>query len=243
MWTEAAIETLKQLALEGKSASSIAAAIGAPSRNAVIGKANRIGIKLNGNVHYSAPRAPRPVTERPRRPAIARTDSVLWKRAVVPAIPRERKPAWLFAEAEVGDMLKVGLEEIREGACRWPLGDPTCEDFVYCGLQTAKGRSYCAGHCRIAYQPPKGRYSEPHHEGQWGSWRLAEPVEEAAACDFGEMDVKSPPRANGGALRRDASSSGQDSCRIGAPSWPTRRSEAPRSASGFVDGLLNPQSS
>ena len=58
MWTEAAIETLKQLALEGKSASSIAAALGAPSRSAVIGKANRIGVKLTGNVApFGAPRA------------------------------------------------------------------------------------------------------------------------------------------------------------------------------------------
>ena len=56
----------------------------------------------------------------------------------------------MFAEAEVGEMLKVGFEEIGEGACRWPLGDPTTEDFVYCGVQTAKGRSYCAGHCRMA---------------------------------------------------------------------------------------------
>jgi GcrA cell cycle regulator len=157
MWTEAAIETLRQLALEGKSASSIAAALGAPSRNAVIGKANRIGIKLTGNIHCLAPRAARPSMERPRRPAIARTDSPLWKRAVVPAVPRERKPAWAFAEAQVGEMLKVGLEEIREDSCRWPLGDPTSEEFVYCGVQTAKGRSYCAGHCRMAYKPPNAR--------------------------------------------------------------------------------------
>ena len=115
MWTEAAIETLRQLALEGKSASSIAAALGAPSRNAVIGKANRIGVKLTGNVHSSAPRAPRASTGRPRRPAIARTNGALWKQAVVPALPRERKPTWLFAEAEVGEMLNVGLENIREG--------------------------------------------------------------------------------------------------------------------------------
>ena len=111
MWTDAAIETLRQMALEGKSASSIAAALGAPSRNAVIGKANRIGIKLTGHVHCSAPRAPRPSTGRPRRPAIARSESTLWKRTV-PALPRERKPAWLFAEAQVGEMLKVGFEEI-----------------------------------------------------------------------------------------------------------------------------------
>jgi GcrA cell cycle regulator len=116
MWTDAAIETLRQLALEGKSAGVIAAAIGAPSRNAVIGKANRIGIKLSGQTQSSVPRPPRSVTERPRRPAIARTDSPLWKRAVVPALPRERKPAWLFAEAQVGEMLKVGLEDISEEA-------------------------------------------------------------------------------------------------------------------------------
>src|SRR5271165_1341147 len=48
MWTEQTVETLKKLALEGRSAAWIAAALGAPSRNAVIGKANRIGIKLNG---------------------------------------------------------------------------------------------------------------------------------------------------------------------------------------------------
>ena len=157
MWTEAAIETLRLMALEGKSASVIAVALGAPSRNAVIGKANRIGVKLTGHVHCSAPRTPRSVTGRPRRPVIARTDAALWKRAVVPALPRERKPAWAFAEAEVGEMLKVGFEAIGEGACRWPLGDPTAEDFVYCGVQTAKGRSYCAGHCRMAYTPPNAR--------------------------------------------------------------------------------------
>jgi hypothetical protein len=51
MWTDAAIETLRQMALEGKSASCIAMALGAPSRNAVIGKANRIGVKLTGHIH------------------------------------------------------------------------------------------------------------------------------------------------------------------------------------------------
>jgi GcrA cell cycle regulator len=156
MWTETAIETLRQMALEGKSASTIAAALGAPSRNAVIGKANRIGIKLTGNIHCSAARQPRSVTQRPRRPAIARTES-LGRRAAVPAVPRERKPAWVFAEAQVGDMLRVGFEEIRQDACRWPIGDPTSEEFVYCGVQTAKGRSYCAGHCRMAYKPPGSR--------------------------------------------------------------------------------------
>jgi GcrA cell cycle regulator len=162
MWTDVAIETLRQMALEGKSASTIALALGAPSRNAVIGKANRIGVKLTGHVHCSTPRASRPSTERPRRPAIARIESP-WKRAAVPAVPRERKPSWAFAEAQVGEMLKLGFDEIREDACRWPIGDPTSEEFVYCGIQTAKGRSYCAGHCRMAYKPPNARVWDGQH--------------------------------------------------------------------------------
>ena len=158
MWTDAAIETLRQMALEGKSASSIAAVLGAPSRNAVIGKANRIGVKLTGNIHCS-PRHDRRdrSRERPRRPAIARVDAPSWKRAAVPAVQRERKPVWAFAQAQVGEMLNVGLEEITKALAAGRVGDPTSEEFAYCGIQSAKGRSYCAGHCRMAYKPPTSR--------------------------------------------------------------------------------------
>ena len=48
LWTVEAVEDLKKLALQGKSASHISAALGVGSRNAVIGKASRIGIKLGG---------------------------------------------------------------------------------------------------------------------------------------------------------------------------------------------------
>ena len=56
LWTAEAVEDLKRLALEGKSASHIAAALGVGSRNAVIGKASRIGIKLNGGGRAAASR-------------------------------------------------------------------------------------------------------------------------------------------------------------------------------------------
>ena len=153
LWTEEAIEVLRTLALQGQSARTIAEALGAPSRSAVIGKANRIGIKLNGGGAAGAER-PREASgapiRRPRRPVAA-------GRALVATLPREpRSPSWIFAQAEVGDMLRVGFEDVAETNCRWPVGDPLSEDFVYCGLPPARGRSYCAGHCRMAYQPPKG---------------------------------------------------------------------------------------
>jgi GcrA cell cycle regulator len=156
LWTEETIEVLKRLALEGRSARAIAEALGAPSRSAVIGKANRVGIKLNGGGSGAAP-GERPVrAERPRAPTAPRSKPASCKQALAPALPREpRKSRWIFAGAQVGEMRRIGFDEIRELDCRWPLGDPLSEDFAYCGLQPAPGRSYCAGHCRMAYQAPK----------------------------------------------------------------------------------------
>ena len=174
MWTEQAVETLRKLALEGRSAAWIAAALGAPSRNAVIGKASRIGIKLNGGP-YSGLRSERPppaeipwlrtrsapIGERSRperRPPATmpwgRTVSLARSRAT--AVPGEKRRAdvRIFATAEVGEMRRIGFAEISDLECRWPLGDPTEEDFAYCSLQVAKGHAYCAGHCRLAYRSP-----------------------------------------------------------------------------------------
>src|SRR5271165_3001883 len=155
LWTEEAVETLKRLALEGMSASVIAAALGAESRNAVIGKANRIGIQLNGG-RASASGAPRPVTKAAGKPAPA-----------APHSPSGR--AWAFAEAEVGPMRRVPFKDIRAFACRWPVGDPRSGDFAYCGLAPAEGRPYCAGHCRMAYRPPSARATRNPHERRWSS--------------------------------------------------------------------------
>jgi GcrA cell cycle regulator len=156
LWTEETIEVLKRLALEGRSARAIAEALGAPSRSAVIGKANRVGIKLNGGGSGAAPGGRPARAERPRAPTAPRAKPVSRKQDLAPALPREpRKPRWIFAGAQVGEMRRVGFDEIRELDCRWPLGDPLSEDFAYCGLQPAPGRSYCAGHCRMAYQAPK----------------------------------------------------------------------------------------
>ena len=145
LWTAEAIEELKRLALKGKSASAIAAAIGAASRNAVIGKANRIGIKLNGGGR-AAPSGGAPAAARGAQSAAFFHPQ--------PA-PSKWKAAWTGAAAEVAETQGIRFEEIREFACRWPLGDPKSGDLVYCGVERAEGHSYCAAHCRMAYRPPK----------------------------------------------------------------------------------------
>jgi GcrA cell cycle regulator len=185
LWTEEAIKNLITLALEGRSASFIAAALGAASRNAVIGKANRIGIRLNGAGRASAPGGPaavvvrarlviphpKPVPRKQSSPsAVSRGPRVI--PGSQPADREERKAAW--TEAEVGEMRRVRLEEIREFVCRWPLGDPRSGDFAYCGLKSAEGHSYCAGHCRMAYREPKTAARQSSHERRW-SRALANP--------------------------------------------------------------------
>jgi GcrA cell cycle regulator len=181
IWTADAIEALKQLALEGRSASAIAAAIGAPSRNSVIGKANRIGIKLTGsNWKHSAPGAAHAGVDRPRRAAFPRATPISSLGTAAPAFPRERVRR-VFAEAQVGEMRRVGLEAISEGDCKWPLGDPAEEDFAYCGLEAARGQSYCAGHCRMAYRTPNARAPrEGRHWMQWSLQQLPELAERPA---------------------------------------------------------------
>jgi GcrA cell cycle regulator len=164
LWTAEAVEDLKRLAHEGKSASHIAVALGVGSRNAVIGKASRIGIKLSGGGGRAATSHAAP----------ARTGRSQWAAATqsrpntdeqgVPASTARglaarqgRGPAWSYGEAEIGEMRRLRFEDIRESACRWPLGDPRSGDFAYCGLTPAEGQSYCAGHCRMAYRSPHAR--------------------------------------------------------------------------------------
>jgi GcrA cell cycle regulator len=163
MWTDQNVATLKKFAFEGKSAAWIAVALGAPSRNAVIGKANRIGIKLNGglgsasNAEGSLPKPPPPREPLAASPTPAgigwgRVDSTARSRVPVTSRGVMRADRRIYAGAEVGEMRRICLAEIGEVECRWPLGDPTDEDFAYCGLPVARGRAYCAGHCRLAYR-------------------------------------------------------------------------------------------
>ena len=173
LWTDEAVESLKRLATEGLSASVIAATLGAESRNAVIGKANRIGITLHGGRGGRARASDRPGASRKAQPATEAQG-----RSPAPPFEPARKPAWTFAGAEVGAMRRLRFEDMRETACRWPLGDPRSGDFAYCGLSSAEGRAYCAGHCRMAYRPPGAKGREGANERRLSrpigsTWRLA----------------------------------------------------------------------
>jgi GcrA cell cycle regulator len=184
VWTAEAIEDLKRLALEGRSAAAIAATLGVGSRNAVIGKASRIGIKLNGGGRATLSGKTRAGAHRAQWAAIPRAQPRAGKPSSAVGLSRDprvgpvgqREAAWAFGEAEVGEMRRVRFDEIRESACRWPLGDPRSGEFAYCGLKPVDGHSYCAGHCRMAYRAPQARQSAQVRQSFRAiatSWRLS----------------------------------------------------------------------
>ena len=180
-WTAEAVEDLKRLALEGRSASAIAAALGVGSRNAVIGKASRMGVKLSGDGRASVLGRTRARAGRSQWAAMSdaqpgvRTQSPAEVLARAPR--RQSEAGGPFGEAEIGEMRRVRFEDMREFACRWPLGDPRTGEFAYCGLAPARGQSYCAGHCRMAYRAPNAArpaQRERHAlRALASSWRLA----------------------------------------------------------------------
>jgi len=52
---------------------------------------------------------------------------------------------------------RIGLMELTERTCKWPIGDPATEDFYFCGLPVQQGKPYCEAHVGVAFQPMSSR--------------------------------------------------------------------------------------
>jgi hypothetical protein len=79
----------------------------------------------------------------------------------------------VIMEPEPGpSRLDLAFSRFVEGCshCRWPIGDPSAENFRFCGrhrvvsqphgsVTKAKLSPYCAEHARMAYQPVMSRTS------------------------------------------------------------------------------------
>jgi len=160
-WTEDRVETLKKLWAEGLSASQIATRLGGVTRNAVIGKVHRLG--LSGRVTPS--RASRPRVNKPRQPshpgrinayrsagATALKTETIAEKSVLP----EPEPSPI-REVEIPPGERATILTLSEKTCRWPIGDPSAEEFHFCGRKPSVNMPYCEHHCQIAYQPIQER--------------------------------------------------------------------------------------
>ena len=116
-WTQARIETLKASWSAGLSATQIASDLGDTTRNAVIGKAWRLGL------------ADRRVMRKARKPR--------------PEHRRVAKPRPAPAPSPCKSVSRP-LFDLRDNECRWVVDT---EEFLFCGAPIAGSRHpYCARH-------------------------------------------------------------------------------------------------
>jgi GcrA cell cycle regulator len=152
-WTQDREDLLKKLHGEGLSASQIATRITVTgfevTRNAVIGKANRMGLTGGDKPRRSSRSA------RKRKPKSGNSINMVFGAS--------RKSAKLFLTAEpftpgpelvIPEHERKTLLQLEDNDCRWGIGDPKEKDFHFCGKAKVPGLVYCEHHARRAYQPP-----------------------------------------------------------------------------------------
>lgn len=170
-WTEDRVETLKKLWADGLSASQIAKQLGGVTRNAVIGKVHRLG--LSGRATPSRPArraAPRPATPKAPKPAVAKVAKPAATAAPTPPTPVKPAPEPVLPAPVDAQKLPSGeyatVITLREGMCKWPIGDPSSAEFRFCGRKSVAGAAYCDAHAQVAYQPQAKRRRKPSDDAK-----------------------------------------------------------------------------
>ena len=168
-WTDERVELLRQLWLDGRSASQISAQLGhGVTRNAVIGKVHRLGLAGRAKAPSataappraaSAPRMTSRSQSSPSRPAVRGATALAL--AAEPML--DTRPVFQEDDVVVPMSLRVTIVDLKEAMCRWPLGDPTSSEFRYCGSPSTSG-PYCVHHGKLAYQPVQDRRRERERE-------------------------------------------------------------------------------
>lgn len=145
-WTDERIEKLKKYWADGLSAGQIAARLSGVSRNAVIGKARRIGLAIHVNA----------VVDRERKPAAPKVSKEKMRVKTVSPVPLPvEEPPPIVASVVAPRSLCLTLMELESHHCRWPYGERA--PFTFCGHGVESGDVYCTYHSRIAYVPREVR--------------------------------------------------------------------------------------
>ncbi len=155
-WTDERVATLKKLWSQGKSASEIADVLGGVTRNAVIGKAHRLGLSgrpspiKKKKITKAAPKKKTiPAKEKPKKTTTEteKSSSPSKKEIKLPIAP----PTFI-EEKIVHDGELISILDLTERVCRWPIGDPKEGEFGFCGADCDPAHPYCAPHMTMAFQ-------------------------------------------------------------------------------------------
>jgi len=147
-WTPEKVSTLEERWLAGYTSAEIGAEIGA-SKNAVIGKARRLGLPSRlqedfvqrGRAYKRDASLPPPsAPTKIERPVKAKT---IKKRLSETPLPPEKEPVF--------KTVMEAVLELKSGACRWPYGEPHQNKLAFCGEPTFEKYPYCLRHCYHSY--------------------------------------------------------------------------------------------
>jgi GcrA cell cycle regulator len=157
-WTDERIARIRSLHLQhGLGAGRIADIIGGTTRNAVLGKLNRMGILRRHDAE---------VPSRGKgdgRGSVTAAETIVRRVRQVVEAKLERPPAAILEPSEARSpktVMQLGFND-----CRFPLDISLTEstmDTLFCGARTAlredgAQQPYCAEHCRRAFVPAKER--------------------------------------------------------------------------------------
>lgn len=176
-WDSATLKKLKALTGKGLSTAEIGKRLGM-SKNAVVGKLNRLGWNSKAGGVAGADKAKKAdvkktATKNTTKKTVApkagakktsgRADSV--KKTVVAEVAKNTDKASSPKKSLTKNLAmhqriiqhSLEMANLKPNQCRWPIGDPDSENFHFCGAQVFVGKPYCYEHCKQAYQftPPK----------------------------------------------------------------------------------------
>lgn len=155
-WNAEHIEILKREWTKGSTASEIGKMIG-KTRNAVIGKAHRLGLesrKERARVN-PIPKAPKPNNTPPKpRPPIQKKDRT---EAKAKKVGGTKAPVFYAPAAPLAGREPISIMELNVGNCHAIVGHGPDGLATYCGAESFPGKSFCPSHYALYYQPPNER--------------------------------------------------------------------------------------
>ena len=150
-WAEETIGKLRTLWNAGYLTEDIGRLLGC-SKNAVVGKAHRIGCTPRPSpIKHRDPLEPRPA-EWLRRSVTRPVGSTLPPLSTQLPLPERVARASYAVPRPAPEPVVVPIPTGRVVECSWPLGEPKTRAFRYCDVPSVPGKSFCAEHCARAYQ-------------------------------------------------------------------------------------------
>ena len=179
-WDNSTLKKLKALMGKGLSTSEIGRRLGL-SKNAVVGKLNRMGwnakagstttakdktlktkkttvVKPKAAVKSPAKKTP---VKAPAKKTETKATAKKTEKPSTKSTAKVEKPAQKSATKTSAKNLAIHqriiqhsleMANLKPNQCRWPIGDPDSENFHFCGKTVFTGKPYCYEHCRLAYQ-------------------------------------------------------------------------------------------